>query len=98
LTEAPAAGDAPRPVERAISATLEHHAHLRLMPALGRRAEGPGAARRCAGCIVEGVDEGLPIAYGVLEKGIPVLASDGKTVGTVHHVVAAPRRTSSTGS
>ena len=26
------------------------------------------------GCIVEGVDEGLPIAYGVLEKGIPVLA------------------------
>jgi hypothetical protein len=44
------------------------------------------------GCIVEGVDEGLPIAYGVLETGIPVLASDGETVGTVHHVVAAPEK------
>jgi DNA repair protein RecO (recombination protein O) len=37
LSEAP---DAPDPalgqVERAISATLEHHAHLRLMPAVGR--------------------------------------------------------------
>ena len=37
LGEAP---DAPEPalvqVERAISATLEHHAHLRLMPAVGR--------------------------------------------------------------
>jgi sporulation protein YlmC with PRC-barrel domain len=36
------------------------------------------------------VDEGLPIAYEVLEKGVPVLASDGEQVGTVHHVVAAP--------
>ena len=37
LNEAP---DAPEPalgqVERAIAATLEHHAHLRLMPASGR--------------------------------------------------------------
>ena len=38
------------------------------------------------------MDEGLPIAYGLLEKGIPVLASDGTTVGTVHHVVAAPEK------
>ena len=37
------------------------------------------------------MDEGLPIAYEVLEKGVPVLASDGQGVGTVHHVVAAPR-------
>jgi hypothetical protein len=36
------------------------------------------------------MDEGLPIAYEVLEKGVPVLASDGQQVGTVHHVVAAP--------
>ncbi len=36
------------------------------------------------------MDEGLPIAYSVLESGIPVLASDGVEVGTVHHVVAAP--------
>src|ERR1700692_1462707 len=36
------------------------------------------------------MDEGFPIAYEVLEKGVPVLASDGQQVGTVHHVVAAP--------
>jgi hypothetical protein len=35
-------------------------------------------------------DEGNPIAYEVLEKGVPVLASDGEQVGTVHHVVSAP--------
>lgn len=38
------------------------------------------------------MDEGLPIAYEVLEKGVPVLASDGTKVGTVHHVVAAPQQ------
>ena len=38
------------------------------------------------------VDEGLPIAYPVLEKGVPVLSSDGEQVGTVHHVVADARR------
>jgi len=37
LTEAPAASDAAlAQVERAIAATLEHHAHVRLMPAVGR--------------------------------------------------------------
>jgi hypothetical protein len=36
------------------------------------------------------MDEGLPIAYEVLEKGIPVFASGGEQVGTVDHVVAAP--------
>jgi hypothetical protein len=37
LTEAPEApGEALGQVERAIGATLEHHAHLRLMPAIGR--------------------------------------------------------------
>ena len=41
---------------------------------------------------MKGVDEGLPIAYGVVEKGIPVLSSDGQQVGTVHHVVAAPEK------
>jgi len=35
------------------------------------------------------MDEGPPIAYQVLEKGVRVLASDGEQVGTVHHVVAA---------
>ena len=35
------------------------------------------------------MDEGLPIAYQVLEKGVAVVASDGALVGTVHHVVAA---------
>ena len=38
------------------------------------------------------MDEGFPIAYEVLEKGVPVLASDGEQVGTVHHVVAAPEK------
>jgi hypothetical protein len=38
------------------------------------------------------VDEGFPIAYQVLEKGVPVLASDGTEVGTVHHVVSAPEK------
>jgi sporulation protein YlmC with PRC-barrel domain len=37
------------------------------------------------------VDEGLPIAYEVLEKGVPVYASDGEQVGTVDHVVCAER-------
>ena len=36
------------------------------------------------------MDEGFPIAYQVLEKDVPVYASGGELVGTVHHVVAAP--------
>ncbi|MGI8413143.1 MAG: PRC-barrel domain-containing protein [Solirubrobacteraceae bacterium] len=36
------------------------------------------------------MDEGLPIAYEVLDEGVPVYASDGAQVGTVDHVVAAP--------
>ncbi len=36
------------------------------------------------------MDEGLPIAYEVLDEGVPVYASDGTEVGTVDHVVAAP--------
>jgi hypothetical protein len=41
---------------------------------------------------VGAVDEGFPIAYEVLEKGVPVLSSDGEHIGTVHHVVAAPEK------
>ena len=36
------------------------------------------------------VDEGLPIAYQVLDDGVPVYASGGELVGTVDHVVSAP--------
>jgi hypothetical protein len=36
------------------------------------------------------VDEGLPIAYQVLDDGVPVYTSDGDQLGTVDHVVAAP--------
>jgi hypothetical protein len=36
------------------------------------------------------MDEGLPVAYQVLEKNVPVYASDGEQVGTVDHVVSAP--------
>jgi hypothetical protein len=37
-------------------------------------------------------EEGLPIAYDVLEHGVSVLSSDEREVGTVHHVVAAPEK------
>ena|ERR1700722_5631824 len=36
------------------------------------------------------MDEGQPIAYQVLDKGVPVYADDGTQIGTVDHVVAAP--------
>src|SRR2546421_2606077 len=36
------------------------------------------------------MDEGRPIAYQVLDRGVPVYAADGTQVGTVDHVVAAP--------
>ncbi len=39
-----------------------------------------------------GVDEGNPIAYTVLETGVPVMSSDEQQVGSVHHVVAAPEK------
>ena len=38
------------------------------------------------------MDEGLPIAYQVLDEGIPVYAADGVQVGTVDHVVAVPQQ------
>jgi hypothetical protein len=41
---------------------------------------------------VSGLDEGLPIAYLVLEKGVPVYASGGEEVGSVDHVVSAPEK------
>jgi hypothetical protein len=36
------------------------------------------------------MDEGLPIAYPVLERDVPVYASGGEQVGSVDHVVSAP--------
>lgn len=38
------------------------------------------------------MDEGLPIAYEVLERGVPVYSSDGEQVGRVDHVLAAPEK------
>jgi hypothetical protein len=35
-------------------------------------------------------DEGDPIAYEVLERGVTVYASGGDRVGTVDHVISAP--------
>ncbi len=35
------------------------------------------------------MDEGLPIAYPVLDEGVPVYSSDQELVGTVEHVLAA---------
>jgi putative hydrolase of the HAD superfamily len=40
--------------------------------------------------IVWPMDEGAPIAYQVLDAGVPVYSSEGQLVGTVDHVVAAP--------
>jgi hypothetical protein len=37
------------------------------------------------------VDEGLPIAYQVLEESVPVYSSDEQLLGSVDHVVAAPQ-------
>jgi sporulation protein YlmC with PRC-barrel domain len=37
------------------------------------------------------LDEGLPIAYEVLDKGVPVYTSDGRQIGTVDRVLAAPQ-------
>jgi sporulation protein YlmC with PRC-barrel domain len=39
---------------------------------------------------VSSSDDGLPIAYEVLEKGVPVYSSDGQQVGTVDHMIAEP--------
>jgi hypothetical protein len=38
------------------------------------------------------MDEGAPIAYEVLEKGVPVYGSDGEEVGTVYYVLDAPEK------
>jgi hypothetical protein len=40
---------------------------------------------------LEGVDEGLPIAYQMLEAGVPVLANDGTPVGKVGAVLSEPK-------
>jgi hypothetical protein len=37
------------------------------------------------------MDEGLPIAYEVLDEGVAVYASDGQSIGTVDHVISAPK-------
>jgi PRC-barrel domain protein len=36
------------------------------------------------------MDEGLPIAYPVLDEGVTIYDCDGEVVGTVDHVVSAP--------
>ena len=38
------------------------------------------------------MDEGLPIAYQVLERDVPVYAAGGELLGSVDHVVAAPEQ------
>jgi len=35
------------------------------------------------------MDDGIQVAYQVLERGVPIYASGGEQVGTVDHVVAA---------
>ncbi len=38
------------------------------------------------------MDEGAPIAYELLDAGVPVIASDGEQVGTVGSVLSAPEK------
>jgi hypothetical protein len=38
------------------------------------------------------MDEGRPIAYTLLDEGVPVLACDGEQVGTVGAVLSAPEK------
>lgn len=38
------------------------------------------------------MDDGAPIAYELLDSGVPVLASDGEQVGTVGSVLSAPEK------
>jgi len=38
------------------------------------------------------MDEGAPIAYEMLDAGVPVFASDGEQVGTVGSVLSAPEK------
>lgn len=36
-------------------------------------------------------DEGAPIAYTALEKGVPVVSTSGRRFGTVEHVLQIPK-------
>ncbi len=54
------------------------------------RAVGPAGGERLRGARIARMDDGPPIAYLVLEKDVPVYASQGGLVGTVDHVIAAP--------
>jgi hypothetical protein len=38
------------------------------------------------------MDEGAPIAYELLDAGVPVIASDGEQIGTVGSVLSAPEK------
>ena len=62
-------------------------AGARQVTRLDRR--GMGAACAIGRVSFLAVDEGPPIAYSVLNEGVPVYAADGKSVATVDHVVAA---------
>ncbi len=42
--------------------------------------------------VCDRMDEGLPIAYTMLDPGVPVLASGGEQVGTVASVLSAPEK------
>jgi uncharacterized protein YrrD len=39
--------------------------------------------------MLAGVDLGQPIAYEMLDRGVPVYSSDGDAIGKVRHVLAA---------
>ncbi len=61
-------------------------------PPRGSSLESTSAGRGSRSVSWPAVDEGNPIAYQVLERGVAVLSSNGKSVGTVDHVVMAPEK------
>ncbi len=76
---------APRPPAAEASGGARGLTHRRGGAGVCRPSRGPAG-------IVAPVDEGLPIAYQLLDAGVPVLASDGTPVGTVMSVLAAPEK------
>ena len=79
-------GDAGRALERRLSGGTPPTRR----PGLGVVSGAGGSGRATSAVMSTCMDEGLPIAYEVLESGVPVYASGGEQVGTVDHVIAAP--------
>jgi hypothetical protein len=61
-------------------------------PRVHQSALPPAAGRAAPPRILRTMDQGLPIAYQVLQPGVAVQAASGEFVGTVERVIAAPEQ------